>query len=111
MRKVELSNAIVTVKDNLTWGDNEKIQSAIMAGAKMNGKALAAGDMDFDFDPSAALEAKYVTLECAVVSIKEDGKDKEFSRDWMNNLSQEDGSKLYDAVDNLSKKGERTTQS
>ena len=102
MSKIQLTKSEVNVKDELSWGDSEKIQSVIMSGAKMKGNAQA--DMNFDFDPSLMLEAKYAALECAVVSIKEGDKEFKFTREWMNELSQADGEKLYKAVDALSSK-------
>lgn len=107
--KIELSGAKVTIKDALTWGDTQKIQSTIMGGAKISGKANQGKDVGFDFDSSTMLEAKYVALECAVEKIEEDGEEKEFSRDWMNSLSNADGTKLEKAVDELQGKDEGTT--
>lgn len=97
--EVKLKDVSVKIKDALTWGDEQKVQSALMSGAKMSGKAGT--DMGVDFDASAMLEAKYVTLECAVLEI---GEGEKFTREWMNELSSEDGNKLMEAVDSLSKK-------
>lgn len=102
--EVKLSNAKVRIKDALTWGDSQKIQSALMSGAKLSGKASNAGDAGFDFDASAMLESKYVALECAVLEIEENGETKKFTREWIDNLTEEDGDKLYEKVDALSKK-------
>ena len=102
--EVKLQNDVkVTLKDLLTWGDAQKIQNSLMSGAKMSGKA-GDKDMGFDFDATAMLEAKYVTLECVVVAIKEGEKTLPFSREWMDNLSMADGNKLVEAVDEVSKK-------
>lgn len=101
--EIKLSKAIVKIKDYLTWGDNQKIQDAIMSGAKMAGKS-GNKEMGFNFDTTAMFEAKYVALECAVLKITEGEKEFEFNRDWMNGLTIEDGDKLMDAVDSLSKK-------
>lgn len=100
--EVKLQNAVVKIKDQLTWGDAQKIQSALMSGAKMSGKS--GEDMGFNFDASAMLESKYVALECTVLEIKEGEKVLTFSREWMDNLSIEDGNLLTDAVDEISKK-------
>lgn len=103
--EVKLTNYTVHLKDQMTWGDSEKIQSALMSGAKMQGKAQNANDVGFDFDASAMSEAKYVTMECMVQSITdENGKEFNFSRDWVNNLPVADGNKLYSEVDALTKK-------
>jgi len=106
LSKIELSNAEVFIKKELTWGDEQKVQGALMSGAKMSGKASQAQDMGVNFDASAMLEAKYVALECAVVEIKVNGESKKFSREWMDNLSVKDGNKLMEEVDKLSKKNQ-----
>jgi hypothetical protein len=99
--EIKLSKETIKIKDQLTWGDSQKIQGALMGGAKMSGNK--ADNMGFDFDASVMLEAKYVALECAVIEV---GEGKKFSREWMDNLSLEDGEKLMNAVDKLSKKNE-----
>jgi len=102
MTTIQLTNAEVSIKKELTWGDSEKIQTTMMSGAKM--KSSAGIDMGFDFDPAVMLEAKYVALECAVLNIKEGEKEFKFSREWMNDLSRKDGETLYNAVNLLSSK-------
>lgn len=102
--EVKLKEATVDVKDSLTWGDTNKIQAALMTGSKVSGKS-----QDFDFDATAMIEAKYVALECAVVKVTDkDNKDVKFTREWMDNLSQDDGNKLMDTVDDLQKKDQGT---
>lgn len=110
--KVELSKAVVECKEALTWGDTQKIQAAMMSGAKMSGKVKTADDIGYDFDASAMLEAKYVALECAVQKVTDsEGKESKFTREWMDNLSQEDGEKLEKVVDGLQGKDQGTTTS
>jgi hypothetical protein len=105
---IKLSKASVEIKDELTWGDAEAIQGSIMAGAIVKGAGKA--DSGFDFDPSALSAAKYVALECAVLSIDTEGAKISFSKEWMNNLSKSDGDKLYTEVDKLSKKEDGTSK-
>lgn len=100
--EVKLSKYIVKLKDELTWGNAQKIQSAIMSGAKMSGKD--SGNIGFDFDASTLLESKYVALECSIIEIKEGENVITFTREWMDNLSISDGNKLTEAVDEISKK-------
>jgi hypothetical protein len=97
---VKLTNCEVKIKDQLTWGDSEKIQGVYIKGAKMDQSGLK------DFDASVVSEAKYVLLEITVMEIKEGEEVKQFTREWMNNLSIEDGNKLYEAVEALNKKKE-----
>jgi hypothetical protein len=88
---IKLSSAEVTVKDKLTWGDAQKIQSALLKGVKM--KSISDSEnMGYDLD--AMTESKYVLLELTVKKIKEGEDEKQFTRDWMDSLSIEDGDKL-----------------
>lgn len=110
--QINLSNGeIVTLKEALTWGDSEQIQAALQKGAKMaaNSKTLNKDGANIEFDSDAMLEAKYVSLAALIVSIEKGEEKKEFSREWMNELTKEDGDKIMDAVDELtaeSKKAE-----
>lgn len=101
---IELSKAKVTIKDSMSWGDKEQINATLMRGAKIDGKATDAKDVGFSFDTDAMLESKYVTLEKLITKIEEGEKEIEFSRDWVNNLSIEDGDKLMDNIDKVAKK-------
>lgn len=95
---VNLSKCAVKIKDDLTWGDSEAIQNVYIKGAKVDANGLK------DFDASVISEAKYVLLEIAVQEIIYGDEIIKFSRDWMNNLSIEDGNKLFEEVDKLNKK-------
>lgn len=106
--EVKILKGTVKIKDELTWGDSQKIQNAILSGTKMSGKATNANDVGLDFDASVMLKAKYVALECAIIEIEEDGQKKQFSEDWMNSLSLSDGEKVMEAVDKLQKKDKGT---
>jgi len=103
---IKLSKANVEIKEEITWGDSQKIESAMVSGAKMQGDPTKAGEMKFDFDAGQVmLESKYVELEVFVVSIEEEsGKKISFTREWMNGLSLSDGNTLHDAVKGISKK-------
>lgn len=107
MIEIKLTNAIVKVKDSMTWGDSERVQKAMISSSNVSGKANK--EVGFDFNPEGLFEAKYVLLECMIKSITEGEKEIEFTREWMDNLSMEDGNKLYDEVDALSKKSQSST--
>lgn len=100
---IKLSNAEVTIKDNLTWGDAQKIQSSILKSAKINPEK---NDIKVGFDADAYIETKYVTIETMVVSINVGGKEVEYSREWLDSLSVSDGDKLFDEVDKVASKKE-----
>lgn len=94
--KVELSDGVsVELKDSLNWGD---IQAVGTAAAK------AMKDDGYDYD--LYLEAKYVTVERAIIKITvgEEQKEISFSRDWMNKLDRNDGDKLLMAAEDAAKK-------
>ena len=99
VKTVKLSNCEVDVLTYLTWGEKEDVQSALLKGAKLQG---VSGSVDFD--ASVLTEAKYKLLEVAVQTIREGDKQLTFSREWMRDLSAEDGDTLYNEVDELSKK-------
>lgn len=101
---LKLKDYTVEIKDALTWGDREKIQATLMKGANINAKDSSGSDVGFNFDTTAMLESKYKALECAVVKIVDGDKEIEWTREWQDNLSIEDGDKLMNAVDSLSKK-------
>jgi len=100
--RIVLHEYEVTIKDSLTWGDMQQIQSVVTSGAKIGAGGLQG------YDPTALLEAKYKALEIAVVTIVPHGAVAAaaipFTREWMNALSIEDGEILFDAVDGLGKK-------
>ena len=59
---------------------------------------------DVSFSTDFMLEAKYIALEQAVSKIVTEGTESLFTRDWMDNLSVDDGNTLYHAVEELSGK-------
>ena len=97
-KTIKLSNCEVIIYSFLTWGEKEKLQLELMKGAKLNEQGLQ------DYDVQATLEVKYKTLETLIKEIKEGGEVRKFTRDWMDNLSVNDGDKLYDEINNLGKK-------
>jgi len=102
---IELTNYTVTAKDEITWGDAEKIQSALQSGAKIQGNATEQSTR-YEFDTSAILEAKYVTFERTISKITDKSNENviPFTREWIDNLPISDGNKLYEAVNSLTKK-------
>ena len=98
MQTIKLSNCEVDIIDHLSWGQVQQINNVIISGAKVNTTGVS------DFDTNTLLESKYKLLEIAVKEVREGGKAHGFTRDWMDNLSIEDGDALYTAVDALSKK-------
>lgn len=97
--EVKLQDAIVILKDKITWGDAQKVKSA-----------LATGEYDFvrgtggKVTAQSVLESNYVAMECIIVEIREGEKTKKFTREWVDDLSMDDGDKLFAAVQEVSKK-------
>jgi len=93
----------VTIKDEMTWGDSKAIEKAFMSGTNMQSttKKAQEGDVDLSFDPEAQMEAIYVMIQQFVTNIEEDGQEKQFSRNWLDNLPMEDGDALYEKVNEV----------
>lgn len=100
MKEVKLSSCVVEIKDSITWGDQEAIRAAILSGTKLSVDKIASGNVEFTAD--AMLAAKYKAIERLVVKVITDGKETAFSKEWMENLTPEDGDKLSAAVDEVS---------
>jgi len=99
IKTVKLSNCEADILTYLTWGEKEDMQSTMLKGAKLQG---ISGNVDFD--ASVLTETKYTLLELAVKEIRQGEQKIAFSRDWMRDLSVEDGDTLYEAVEELTKK-------
>lgn len=96
---IKLAEYEVDIKQSLTWGDLEAINS--FPGVKMK---IGSSEMP-EVDASVLLERKYQTLELAVVEIRDkDGKKMKYNREWIYNLSKEEGDRVYNMC-------ERATQS
>lgn len=98
MRTIKLSQCEVDIKDSLTWGDAEAVQAAMLGSLKVGNVGING------IDGNALSEGKYKLLEICVVEIREGEKKSKFTREWMNNLSMEDGDALYSEVEKLQKK-------
>lgn len=98
IKTVKLSNCEVDIVSFITWGEKEEIKAEITKGAKINSEGFSG------YDTGVILEAKYKTAEICIKEIRESDKKIPFSKEWMGNLSIEDGDKLYGEIDKLSKK-------
>lgn len=98
LKIIKLSNCDVEVITSLTWGEKERLQGVFLKGAKVGAEGLNGYDM------SILYEAKVKLMELAIVSIKTGEEVSKFSVEWVENLSAEDGDKLYDELEKLNKK-------
>lgn len=94
---VELKDFKVEIKDSITWGEKELINSEY---AKLVEPDIKNNDMKMSL--GGVFDVKYKALEICIISIKND-KDEviPYTKEWAFNLSQEDGTKLYEVVDNI----------
>lgn len=94
---VELKDFKVEIKESISWGEKELINSEY---AKFVKPDIKNNDMSMSLD--GVFDVKYKALELCIVSIKND-KDEviPYTREWAFNLSQADGEKLYQAVDDV----------
>lgn len=106
LNTINLSNGqMVKIISFLTWGEKEKIEKIILSGVKVNN----AGVRDYDFDALDERQNKLLTL-CIKEIITPDGsaesgqKSEQFSREWIENLSVDDGDLVFETVDALTKK-------
>lgn len=103
MKTIELSSCNVEIAETMTWGMQEEIRTAMLGGVRVQG--LTDKDkQNLELDPSVLGKAKYKALELCVKKIvmKEDGKEIPYSKEWMDNLSIEDGDELFNAVNEIS---------
>lgn len=98
MSTVQLSNATVEIVDKITWGQKEQIKATMMASLR-GAQGSKEKQAELSFSADAMLAAKYKAIEVCVVKITQEGEDIPFSHQWLDNLSIEDGDKLYDAVE------------
>ena len=98
MKTIKLTNCEIKLVDSLTWGQYQDIEDVIMTGIEVDNAGLK------KISPTIMREQKYKLLEICINEIKEGEEIKTFSKEWMDNLSKNDGDELMKAVDEISKK-------
>ncbi len=100
---VELSVGKIEIIDSLTWGQQEQLRSVMYSGVKLSG--IEEDNSKIDIDGSFMAKSRYKALEIAIKKITlNDGKEISYSQEWMDNLTIEDGDKLFTAVDSVTSK-------
>jgi len=89
------SGAEVDIITYLTWGEKETIQAVLMSGGKIDNSGLSG------FDSNVLKDYKYKGFETCIIEVRESGEKKKFTKEWVNDLSAEDGDMLYDEVEAL----------
>jgi hypothetical protein len=103
IKTIKLSKCEVDIVSFLTWGEKEEIQSVILNGVKMGMEGLNG------FNPNSIRESKYKAFEVCVKEIRENGEKKQFSREWIDNLSADDGDYLYSEIDEVTNPKKKQT--
>lgn len=100
---VDLSIGKVEVLDKITWGMQEALRTAMLSGVKVKG--ITEADLQkMELDASIIGTTRYKLLEMCVKKITlNDGKEIAYSKQWMDELCIEDGDKLFNAVNDISK--------
>lgn len=99
MKIVTISIGTVELVDKITWGMQEEIRSAMLGGFSLSG-ITDKEKQDIKMDASVIAKAKYKALELCIKKITlTDGTEITYSKEWMDNLSIEDGDLLAEAVD------------
>lgn len=103
LKTIKLSNCEVDIVAHLTWGEKEEIQGVVLSGVNVGLEGLNG------FNPESIRESKYKAFEVCIKEIRENGTSKQFSREWINNLSAEDGDYLYSEIDEVTSPKKKLT--
>lgn len=106
--ELKLSNAVVTIKDKLKFGDICKIK---VASGIINDDGVQKKDVKNDQiqDPKMVkemmgmicknnVEADFVSMECVIKKIMQDDKEIECTREWIEELDEEDANIILEKV-------------
>lgn len=96
---VELSNAKVEIKEQVTWLQMQRVEATLAESAKIGPDGKPTG-----FDGNALVESKIKLMEMLIVKITEGDKEVGFSRNWVETLSLADGNTLTAALDEVASK-------
>jgi hypothetical protein len=97
MSQVQLSNASVEIIDHVTWGQRERLKALMMAVFQVQ----PGENNNIDVNAEAILRAKFAAIEMAIKAITVDGQTVPYSREWVENLSTDDGDILFAAVEKV----------
>lgn len=94
----------VEFHDKITWGMQEKIRAAMYGGLNVKtDRGDNQGAPSVEFNAGAITNSKYKTIEVLIKKItKDDGTEVTYSKDWLDNLSVEDGDAVYNKANAIS---------
>lgn len=100
-KTIELSNCKVEIITRLTWGQQEQIRAAMLEGMRVS-DVREQEKQSLEMNPAVLVKAKYKALElCVKKIISGNGKEVAYSKEWMDNLSVDDGDTLFTAVNEV----------
>jgi len=101
MKQVKLSTCTVDIVEKITWGMQEEIRAAMLGGIRVSG-LTDKEKQNLELDSAVLMKAKYKALGLCVKKITDaEGKESTYSKEWMDNLSVEDGDALFLAVNEV----------
>lgn len=97
LKTIKLSNCEVKIITFLTWGEKEKgsLENVGASMAELDNTGLKG------MKGNPLLELKFQRSEIAVKEVKQGEAVTSFSREWMENLSSDDGDTLYTEIENV----------
>jgi len=98
------SGTVVTYKSELTWWDMQEMEAPAIAGVRA-AVAKDGSKLDAEFAPTVLMDIKKKLMERAILTVQPVGAEAgPYTFDWLQTLSQKDGSTLDEALEALKKK-------
>jgi len=98
--KLPVSGYIAYLKESITYGEFQQIQSVLMKTTKGSIDPVTK-EMRTDFDPAATIEWTYIKILTVVEKIEKENKIIPFNRQLIENLDVEDGELLASEVESI----------
>ena len=98
---IKLEEFEVDVVTFLKFGEYQELEKAIVKKVKYQ-QGSTGGSIEFNDDVVVA--PKYLLLGMCIMEIRNSaGEKQKFTEEWINDLSLDEGNKVYDVVDELAK--------
>lgn len=98
IKTIKLSNCEVDIATGVSWLQKEEVEAVLIGGAEIDNSGLTG------YKGSAMVDSKIKAMEVVIKEIRVGKDKKEFSKEWVETLSVEDGNLLMGAIDELFKK-------
>ncbi|MCX6785916.1 MAG: hypothetical protein NTZ18_03650 [Candidatus Komeilibacteria bacterium] len=104
LKTITLSDSTqVDVVTNLTWGEQEDLRAIFLNSAKLQNSA-SGNETKVDYSGGVLTDVRYKLLELAIKEIRIGENKQQYTKEWMRDLSAEDGDLIFSAVEELNKK-------